>query len=216
MLSGSLESSNIQPSHHLEMAMGASSKGKNVHMSISGSPFPKDAQIGQCSNVRTRAQWQQCNMLAKGLSVLLEPTMQTTVGLGDVEAPTKPSTSNGLAYLGLRVSNSNQHDLCASALCNDSGSNCEKAIQLSYEVKANRLVFIREDGQSIYGRLFEDPDPWRRIGIILGLEKDVVQLSDNHDDAQFSLQESIAKEQNNNNTITSMPKSSVILEVTDS
>jgi len=37
---------------------------------------------------------------------------------------------------------------------------------------AKKSVFIREDGETIYGRLFEDPDPWRRIGIILGLEKD--------------------------------------------
>jgi len=196
--------------------MGASSKEKNVRRPISGPPFPKDARIGQRSNVGTRTQWQRRNMLAKGLSVSLEPTMQTMVGLGDVEAPTKPSTGNGSAYLGLRVSNSDQHDSRASALRNDSGSNCGKAIQSSYEAKANRSVFIREDGQTIYGRLFEVPDPWRRIGIILGLEEDVVQLSDNHDDAQFSLQESIAKGQNNDNTITSMPESSAILEVTDS
>lgn len=28
----------------------------------------------------------------------------------------------------------------------------------------------RRDGGTVYGKLFNDPDPWRRIGIILGLE----------------------------------------------
>lgn len=81
------------------------------------------------------------------------------------------------------------HNPGSSDTCNnDGGSDSEKEAQLSsryvlegatsfeeqnlYVRVAKKSVFIRDDGETIYGSLFEDPDPWRRIGIILGLEKD--------------------------------------------
>jgi len=111
------------------------------------------------------------------------------------------------------ASNSDWSVACFSETrINKGGNNCEKAVpsfsssseddhigsttdfpafeEQDLHVRAARKsVFIRDDGETIYGRLFEDPDPWRRIGIILGLEKDDVVQSPpaDGDNIQFDM-----------------------------
>jgi len=41
--------------------------------------------------------------------------------------------------------------------------------QSSDDIPSTIGLYARHDGGTIYGKLFVDPDPWRRIGIILGL-----------------------------------------------
>lgn len=99
-----------------------------------------------------------------------------SLGEEDMESVSKGSDSDWSVY-----QNSD-----SSIVRNDIGGRnhgssleCEQKCSSSFDCQesnanvAKKSVFIRADGETIYGKLFEDPDPWRRIGIILGLEDEV-------------------------------------------